>query len=204
MTAVIDQTATMTLPASVVRDGLSGALVAAGKDSILPTLCAVLVEWDETTVQFAATDRYRLAVGTVSDYPQASSGRILIERNAVANLIKLLPKSPKYGPEPSVALSVLPGSRAVLSVSTGESSISQEFTTLDGEFPKYRTLIPTEPAPVEKAAWNPNYMADAAKIPHPANTPITWEFMGTNRPMLGTYPAHNSIEWLYLLMPSKV
>lgn len=200
---------TVTMPASVFRDGLAGCLVAAGRDGTLPTLCTVLVEWDGSTVRFVSTDRYRLAQGTIvpdDSVVTHGTGRVLIYRKDAAELVKVLPKVPKkYGSDGTVTLSVQDhGMLSVLFI--GDGMWSREFRSVDGEFPKIQNLIPTETKePVSVMSWNPDYMADAAKIPHDArNVPITWMFSAPNRPMVGTYPTSNGIDWLYLLMPVRL
>jgi DNA polymerase III sliding clamp (beta) subunit (PCNA family) len=83
---------------------------------------------------------------------------------------------------------------------------SSTFQTLDGEFPKFRKLIPdaSDVPGTEMISFNPAYLASVDKIPHERNTPVTWKFYGSGRPAVGTYDTCNGIDWLFLLMPVRI
>lgn len=197
----------VTLPASVLRDGLTGALVSAGKDDMLPTLTGIRIEWDSVTneVRFVSTDRYRLSLGVTTGTPVGESHAVLVPRKDAEALVKALPKAPRYGTEYTAVTLTTTGDGTLSVLFTGDGTWTREFRLLDGQFPKYDTLIPdgtTEP--VSEMAWNPVYMADAAKIPHEKNDPIRFMFTAPNRPMVGTYLTCNGIDWTYLVMPSRI
>ncbi|MEV2278511.1 DNA polymerase III subunit beta [Nocardiopsis sp. NPDC049922] len=112
--------------------------VAAGRDDTLPMLTGVRVEIEGETITLASTDRYRLAVRELTWKPE----------NPELSAVALVPaktlhdtaKSLTSGAEVSIALS---------SGETGDGMIGFEgggrrTTTrlLDGEFPKYRALLP--------------------------------------------------------------
>jgi DNA polymerase-3 subunit beta len=198
---------------AVLRELLTGALVATGRDDMLPTLTGVRLEWDALGLRAVATDRYRLVVGVfhagtkvsgVESYRDVTGdGEALVYRKDVAELIKVLPK--KFGAE--LARVTLVGDSIVFGNGDGVGAWSRTVRVLDGEFPRYRSLIPGEDSfrDVGSICWNPTFMADAAKIPHDRNTPITWTFTGPNRPVLGTYPtSENGVDWQYLLMPVRL
>jgi len=198
-----------TVDGATLRDLLAGGLVAAGKDDMLPTLTAVRLEWDRTELRVVSTDRYRLVVGVVDRVTQVrgidivsdvtGDGVAMIPRKDAAELVKVLPK--KYGAE-RVTVTLLGDS-----VMIGNGTWSRTLRMLDGEFPKYRSLIPGEDrhAAVPSIRFNPSFMADAAKLPHRKDAPITWTFTGENRPALGTYEStETGIEWMYLLMPVRL
>ncbi|WP_116247553.1 DNA polymerase III subunit beta [Nocardiopsis sp. FIRDI 009] len=117
---------------------VSQVAVAAGRDDTLPMLTGVRVEIEGETITLASTDRYRLAVRELTWKPE----------NPELSAVALVPaktlhdtaKSLTSGAEVSVALS---------SGETGDGMIGFEgggrrTTTrlLDGEFPKYRALLP--------------------------------------------------------------
>ncbi|WP_184080724.1 DNA polymerase III subunit beta [Nocardiopsis mwathae] len=117
---------------------VSQVAVAAGRDDTLPMLTGIRVEIEGETITLASTDRYRLAVRELTWKPE----------NPELSAVALVPaktlhdtaKSLTSGAEVSIALS---------GADTGEGMIGFEgggrrTTTrlLDGEFPKYRALLP--------------------------------------------------------------
>ena len=195
--------ARFTMNATQLRDALH-VHVAAGKDDALPTLTGVHVSWDDLgPVVFAATDRYRLAVAT-TEVKGEGDGVFLLPRRDAIELIKVLPKPRRGVPDPDVTVTVTREHVTVFMVHDG-STLSKEYRTLDGEYPKYQTLVPRDTAtvPTETTAWNPDFMADVAKLPITRNRPVRWKFYGENRPALATFQSDNDIDWEYLLMPVR-
>lgn len=199
-----------TIPAASLRDMLAGALVAAGKDKTLPTLTAVLIEWEASpvpVVTVASTDRYRLAVGewSLSDRDQASfvdgDGSVLMPADMAAALVKALPKA-----------SGRPGwERATLTVADGVITVtwpggSSTGVGVEGAFPTWRTLIPSDDQSegTVNIAFDPKYLSDVSKIPHGKNDPVKWTFRGATRPAVARFDAHNEVTWTYLLMPRRL
>lgn len=136
---------------SVGSDAFAAAVaqvaVAAGRDDTLPVLTGVRVEIQGEVITLAATDRYRLAVRELRWNP----GRPDIHAAALvpARTLADTARSLTSGAEVSVALG-LPG-QADADTGTGEGMIGFEgggrHTTtrlLDGEFPKFRSLLPDE------------------------------------------------------------
>jgi DNA polymerase-3 subunit beta len=198
---------------AVLRELLTGALVGTGRDDTLPTLTGVLLEWESTELRAVSTDRYRLVVGAaysdttihgVQSYRDVTSdGSALVQRRDVAELVKVLPK--KYGVE--LARVTLVGDSIVFSNGDGVGAWSRTVPVLMGDFPRYRSLLPGPEKTGEVAGirFNPTFMADAAKIPHDRNTPITWRFTGENRPAVASYDrTQNGVDWQYLLMPVRL
>jgi DNA polymerase-3 subunit beta len=198
---------------AVLRELLTGALVGTGRDDTLPTLTGVLLEWESTELRAVSTDRYRLVVGAVysdttihglqSYRDVTSTGSALVYRKDVAELVKVLPK--KYGME--LARVTLVGDSIVFSNGDGVGAWSRTVPVLMGDFPRYRSLLPGPEKTGEVAGirFNPTFMADAAKIPHDRNAPITWRFTGDNRPAVATYDrTQNGVDWQYLLMPVRL
>lgn len=192
---------TFTMNATQLRDALH-VHVAAGRDDTLPTLTGVHVSWsDGEPVVFAATDRYRLAVAT-TEVNGSGDGTFLMCRKDAIELVKLLPKAKRGLMVPEVTVTVTKEHVTFFMVHDG-STISREYRTLDGDYPKYRSLLDHEPKPTQNIAWNPAFMADVAKLPHERNLPVKWTFAGETRPAMGRWTCQD-IEWEYLLMPVRL
>ncbi|GAA2891338.1 DNA polymerase III subunit beta [Streptosporangium fragile] len=127
----------------VFASAVGQVAVAAGKDDTLPMLTGVRMEIEGDTVTLAATDRYRLAVRELKWQPGQPdfSAIAMIPGKTLADAAKALGGT---GAEVEIAMSAVGG--------TGEgmigfsSSAGRRTTTrlLDPEFPKYRSLLPTE------------------------------------------------------------
>jgi DNA polymerase-3 subunit beta len=117
---------------------VSSVAVAAGRDDALPVLTGVRVEIDGEKVTLAATDRYRLAVRTLRWSPADPSlqATALVPARTLADAAKSL----TTGAEVTLALAGAGSGEGMLGLAGG----SRRATTrlLDGEFPKYRSLLP--------------------------------------------------------------
>jgi len=196
-----------TMAAATLRDVLTGGVVATGKDDMFPTLTGVRFSWaDGGAVEIAATDRYRLVVGVTTTTGQ-NDGEFLLYRKHALEIAKALPKPSRGMPDADVTVSVV-NDYVVFRIDTPEGVITRECRTLDGEFPRYRSLIPSDDALTgdvpDGFSCNPAYMADVAKLPHKINTPVTWRFQTGHRPAVATYSEHNGISWTYLLMSVRI
>jgi DNA polymerase-3 subunit beta len=116
--------------------------VAAGRDDTLPMLTGVRMEIEGDLVTLAATDRYRLAVRELRWQPDQAdfSAIAMIPGKTLADTAKALGAT---GAEVEIALSSAGGTGEGM---IGFSSAGRRTTTrlLDPEFPKYRSLLPTE------------------------------------------------------------
>jgi DNA polymerase-3 subunit beta len=116
--------------------------VAAGRDDTLPMLTGVRMEIEGDTVTLAATDRYRLAVRELKWQPDQFdfAAIAMIPGKTLADSAKALGAT---GAEVEIALSAAGGAGEGM---IGFSSAGRRTTTrlLDPEFPKYRSLLPTE------------------------------------------------------------
>ncbi|CAB4879041.1 unannotated protein [freshwater metagenome] len=174
------------LPAMPTSSGeVSGALfavavaqvaIAAGRDDTLPTLTGIRIEFEGTGVVLAATDRYRLAVREFDWAPVSStiSSQLLVPARTLAETAKALAGADIV----SVALAT-PGTAEGL---IGFEGNGRRTTTrlLDGEFPKYRTLLPNEAATV--ATVETSALIDAVKrvsLVAERNTPVRLNFDGS-------------------------
>ncbi len=127
-----------TLGSDAFAAAVSSVAVAAGRDDTLPVLTGIRVEIDGEDVTLAATDRYRLAVRTMRWQPLDPSlqATALVPARTLAEAARSLTAHA----EVTLALS---------GTGTGEGMLglfgpTRRTTTrlLDGEFPKYRSLLP--------------------------------------------------------------
>ena len=205
-------TASLTLSYVTLRNLLSGALVAAGKDATRPALCAVRLEWSDTEVTAVATDNYRLAWGAYKIDPRddrLTTGAVVLPRALVESVVKALPKTYKgprtLGTNPfQEATITVAGDTVVVSWRSPDGEGSVTGTVLAAEFPKWRSLTSPEPADTQDIAFNPAYMADVAKLPHDKHAPARWTFSGPTRPAVARYGEFEGVTWSYLLMPVRL
>ncbi len=138
----------MPTTAGVVSSGdfdtaVSQVAVAAGRDDTLPMLTGVRLEIDGDRLTLAATDRYRLAVrefGWTPEQSGQSAAAVLIPARSLSDAAKTL----TGGPEVTLALATGGSGEGIM----GFRAPNRHTTTrlLDAEFPKYRSLLPTESA----------------------------------------------------------
>src|SRR5690606_5180053 len=125
----------------VFAAAVSQVAVAAGRDDTLPMLTGVRMEIEGDTVTLAATDRYRLAVRELKWQPGQPdfSAIAMIPGRTLADTAK----SMITGAEVEIALSSSGGTGEGM---IGFASGGRRTTTrlLDPEFPKYRSILPTE------------------------------------------------------------
>jgi DNA polymerase-3 subunit beta len=127
-----------TIGSDAFAAAVASVAVAAGKDDTLPVLTGIRVELDGEELTLAATDRYRLAVRTLRWKPADPSmqATALVPARTLAESAKSLTS----GAEVTVSLAAGASGEGLLGLSGG----SRRTTTrlLDGEFPKYRSLLP--------------------------------------------------------------
>lgn len=204
---------TVTVPAFQLREALASALVATGTDKTVPVLRGVLMTWtDGGTVEYAATDRYRLVM-VETDTAGAGDGRVLLARDAVTELVKALPKPGKYVRDNgSPVVVTVTGSHVTFRFDDGVAAWSREYRMLDGDFPKCRPLVPgivggsdRQVTAVESIGWNPILMADFAKLPMVGNgtAGMHWTFYGSDKPLVSTIDGQCGTRVIALLMPVR-
>ena len=118
--------------------------IAAGRDDTLPMLLGIRIEINDDTVTMAATDRYRLAVREFTWKPEKASfeSTALVPARTLAETAKLLAGAGSV----SVAYSTGGAGDGLM----GFEGDGRRTTTrlLDGEFPKYRQLLPDDSSAV--------------------------------------------------------
>jgi DNA polymerase III subunit beta len=143
-----------TVDSSVFAAAVAQVAVAAGRDDTLPVLTGVRVEIDGDTVTLAATDRYRLALREIRWQPAqpGSSAVALVPARTLADSARSL----TGGKEITVALAGVGGAGGAGLVGFEGAGRRTTSRLLEGEFPKYRALLPTgsaATAQVETAAF---------------------------------------------------
>ncbi len=165
-----------TVPGATFATAVHQVTIAAGRDDTLPTLTGVRVEIVNDMVTLAATDRYRLAVREFTWSPEQPG----LEATALVPARTLADTSKSLAGCEVVQLALASGG-------VGEGLIGFEGdgrrTTsrlLDGEFPKYRSLLPTET--VTLASVDTASLVEAVKrvaLVADRGTPIRLAFKGT-------------------------
>ncbi|MDQ1486977.1 MAG: polymerase subunit beta, partial [Actinomycetota bacterium] len=169
---------------SIGADAFAAAVmqvaVAAGRDDTLPVLTGVRIEIEDDRVTLAATDRYRLAVRELRWQPERPglSTVALVPARTLADTAKAL----TGGAQVTVSLSTGGAGEGLIGF-TGRGASGQagqrRTTTrlLDGEYVKYRSLLPDDSsanAYVETAGF-----VEAVKrvsLVAPRNTPVRLTF----------------------------
>ena len=132
------------LESDVFAAAVQQVAIAAGRDDTLPVLTGVRIEIEGEQITLAATDRYRLAVRTLAWKPEQPglSATALVPARTLAETAKAL----TGGPEVTVSLSSAgPGGGEGMIGFQGSQAGQVRRTTsrlLEGEFPKYRSLLP--------------------------------------------------------------
>jgi len=164
---------TGTLSSTLLAAAVQQVAIAAGRDDTLPVLTGIRVEIDGDTVTLAATDRYRLAVREFAWRPEQAGldAVALVPARTLAETAKALASADVV----AVALANNVTGEGLM----GFEGAGRRTTTrlLEGEFPKYRALLPAEAlstADVETAS-----LVEAVKrvaLVAERNTPVRLSF----------------------------
>lgn len=160
-----------TVPADVFAHAVAQVAVAAGRDDTLPILTGIRIEIDGDTVTLAATDRYRLAVREFTWKPEqpGSTAFALVPAKTLADTAKSMTG------EVELALSAgAAGEGLVGLASSGRRTTSR---LLEGDFPKYRSLLPSESLSYATVATAP-FLEAVRRVSLVAerNTPVRLSF----------------------------
>jgi DNA polymerase-3 subunit beta len=145
------------LESDVFGAAVAQVALAAGKDDTLPVLTGVRIEIEGDQLTLAATDRYRLAVRTLPWRPERSdlSATALVPARTLAETAKALTS----GPEVLLALSTGGAGEGMIGFEGGGRRTTSRL--LEGEFPKYRSLLPNESSAIAEVSTGP--LVEAAK-----------------------------------------
>ena len=132
------------LESDVFAAAVAQVALAAGRDDTLPVLTGVRIEIDGEQLTLAATDRYRLAVRTLAWRPEQPglTAAVLIPARTLADTAKAL----TGGPEVTLSLSTGGAGEGMIGFEGGGRRTTSRL--LEGEFPKYRSLLPAESSAV--------------------------------------------------------
>jgi len=114
--------------------------IAAGKDDSLPTLTGIFVEINKNQITLAATDRYRLAVRELTWSAQDAN----IETTSLLRARTLADAAKSLIGSSQVTIALAPpttNEKLVGFISEGKTMTSR---VLDGSFPPFRHLLPSE------------------------------------------------------------
>ena len=126
------------LSGDLFAEAVSQVAIAAGKDDSLPVLTGVYVEIEENRLILAATDRYRLAVRELNwDAPRASASALIRART-----LNDAAKSLAGAKSVSVALAAATATERLIGFASEGKVMTSRM--LDGTFPPYRHLLPSE------------------------------------------------------------
>lgn len=157
---------------------VASVAVAAGRDDTLPALTGIRLEVDGEHLTLAATDRYRLAVRTLTWQPQDPrlSTAALVPARTLADTARALTSAAQV----SVALSSGEAGDGII----GFFGADRRTTTrlLGGEFPRYRALLPSSTAAtalLETAALSESVKRVALVAAR--NAPVRLTFGGDER-----------------------
>lgn len=163
------------LRGDVFAAAVAQVAIAAGRDDTLPVLTGMRLEIEAGKITMAATDRYRLAVRDLTWTPEQSglSAIALVPARTLSDTAKALASADKV----TVALAGGGTSEGLVGFEGGGRRTTSRL--LDGEFPKYKSLLPSESsavATVETAALVESVRRVALVAER--NTPIRLSFSG--------------------------
>lgn len=132
------------LPGEAFAAAVAQVAVAVGRDDTLPVLTGIRVEFEGDRLVLAATDRYRLAVRELAWTPGRTDLNTvaLVQGRSLADTARALSDADTV----TIALSGTGAGEGLIGFEGAAGSESRRTTNrlLDGEFPKYRALLPSE------------------------------------------------------------
>jgi DNA polymerase III subunit beta len=128
------------IPSDVFAHAVNQVAIAAGKDDSLPTLTGVHIEINKNKITLAATDRYRLAVRELNW--QAKNADIEVNTLIRARTLTDAAKSLTAHSQVTLALSPTSSNERLIGFLSELKTMTSR--TLDGSFPPFRHLLPTE------------------------------------------------------------
>lgn len=192
---------TFTVKSQALADLLKGAAAVAGGPD-LPALNTVALSVKDGNLLATATDRYRMAEGTISleseseGQDEKREGENLLVR--VADVKRIVDLLPKRGAWPVIFSRV----GDMLSVAVGGDSLT--VTLSADKFPESAHIWATtegQPVPLDRIGVTPGLMGGFEKVVG-KKVAITWTFYGERKPMRSDYSG-GAVAWRLLLMPAK-
>ena len=114
--------------------------VAAGRDDSLPTLTGIHIDINKESITLAATDRYRLAVREINWTPNDPelTTTALLRARTLADAARTIANTK------SVSIAIAPTTSNERLVGFASESKTMTSRQLDGSFPPYRHLLPSD------------------------------------------------------------
>ena len=128
------------IASDVFATAINQVAIAAGKDDSLPTLTGIHVDINKETITLAATDRYRLAVREIQWQPN----NIDIATSALLRARTLADAAKSLAGVTQVSLAVAPITATERLVGFASEAKTMTSRMLDGTFPPYRHLLPSD------------------------------------------------------------
>ena len=129
-----------TIPSDIFATAVNQVAVASGRDDSLPTLTGIHVDINKDSITLAATDRYRLAVREVNwtpNDPEMTTSALLRART-LADAARTIANTK------SVTVAFAPTTSNERLVGFASEAKTMTSRQLDGTFPPYRHLLPSE------------------------------------------------------------
>lgn len=138
--------ATGTVSSDAFAQAVGQVVVAAGRDELLPVFTGVRVEIEGDTLSLLATDRYRMALKELNWNPGAP--QLSMSALVPARVLSDTARSMTAGDEVTVSLAGGAAGDGIIGFEGhGTGGVRQTTTRLlDGEFPKVRHIMNTQPA----------------------------------------------------------
>src|SRR6187551_4106245 len=142
--------ATGTVQSDQFAHAVAQAVTAAGRDDMLPVLTGVRLEIDGSSISLLATDRFRLSHRELGWDPRTPDDTLaaLVPAKVLGDTAKSLTS----GSEVTIALASGGAGEGIIGFEGAAAGGTRRTTTrlLDGEFPKVRSLFPSEHLTVAK------------------------------------------------------
>jgi len=129
-----------TIASELFATAVNQVVVAAGRDDSLPTLTGIHIDITKETITLAATDRYRLAVREINWTPNDPelTTTALLRARTLADAARTIANTK------NVSISIAPTSNNERLVGFASDAKTMTSRQLDGSFPPYRHLLPSE------------------------------------------------------------
>ncbi len=128
------------IASDIFSTAVNQVAAAAGRDDSLPTLTGIHVDISRDTITLAATDRYRLAVREINWAPNDPD----IATSALLRARTLADAAKTIGNTKSVSVAIAPTTSNERLVGFASDAKTMTSRQLDGSFPPYRHLLPSE------------------------------------------------------------
>jgi DNA polymerase-3 subunit beta len=125
------------IPAATLKDAIGGVVFAAAPDDTRPVLAGALLKMGGGSLTLAAADGFRLAVRTVELPDGGPDLQMIVPARTLTEVARLLPD----GSDDKVEINTTPNGNQVY-FAFGKTEITSRL--IDGQFPDYQRIIPTD------------------------------------------------------------